>query len=353
MMAMILGRPYIEVAAAAVISAFVYFFVVMVGIYFMVRALDIPKIVEPASGRFILLGLPPFIISMGTVIVLLFLRYSGAFCALVGIIMLIVLGSIRGKSTRPTFTQWIDGLRAGAVSGAQLAIILAAIGIVNQTFITTGLGNVVTTFMNFVAEYSVLIALLVGMVICVMIGMGLPTPAAYALIAITVVPALIDIGIPALSAHFFGFFFAIFSAVSPPVAVGCMTACKISQGTFFGTCLESMKMSLVLFFLPFAFIWAPSILSFPDVSLKTLFIVLGIMLASVALAMAIYGYFMSKLYVWERLLLAIGVGGVVAYLYYKNPLLIALLAVLLAFITIRQLKHRFFQPMKEAPSNQT
>src|SRR5690606_13217821 len=134
---------------------------------------------------------------------------------------------------------------------------------------------------------NVALGLLLGMVLSMLIGLGLPTPAAYALIAIVMIPFLIDLGVPAMAAHFFGFYFAIFSAVTPPVAVGVLAATRISGAGFYATVREAARMSLVAILIPYTFVVFPSILAFPDVGLRATFACLSLMAAIVMWGAAI------------------------------------------------------------------
>ncbi|MGN2393399.1 TRAP transporter large permease subunit, partial [Pelomicrobium sp. G1] len=105
---------------------------------------------------------------------------------------------LRPKKYRPSIKGIVLGLRNGALAGAQLAIILAAIGVIVQMLVTTGLGTLFSRLMIDLSGNSLEIALLLGMAITIFIGMGLPTPAAYSLAAIVVIPSLIDVGVDPL-----------------------------------------------------------------------------------------------------------------------------------------------------------
>jgi TRAP-type uncharacterized transport system fused permease subunit len=190
---------------------------------------------------------------------------------------------------RPSITAIFDGLHEGALAGVKLAVILTAIGIIVQMLVTTGAGLALGRLMIEASSGSLAVGLILGMVVALFIGMGLPTPAAYSLIAIVVVPSLIDLDLEPIVANFYGFYFAIFSTLTPPVAVGVLTAIRISNGTFMGTAIESIKLGGVCFIVPFLFVAFPSILGFPDLSWEALFMLPAFGIATWLLSVAVYG----------------------------------------------------------------
>ena len=120
------------------------------------------------------------------------------------------------------------------------------------------------------------------------------------------IPFLIDLGLEPLVAHFFGFYFAIFSAITPPVAVGCMAVTRISGGSFYRTVYECMRLSVICVLIPFTFVAFPGILAFPDVTLEII-LVLAALLASTAMwASAVYGVLSRSLRRTERLAILLG-----------------------------------------------
>ena len=144
-----------------------------------------------------------------------------------------------------------------------LCLLLIAIGPIAQMATTTNLaGKLSAVLSNSVP--NILILVLVGtMLVSLVLGMGLPTPVAYLVVALTTVPFLQEFGLPSLIAHMFVFYFAVYSTISPPVAISCLAAAKISGGTFFGTAWEAMKLSLPTFIIPFVFVYNPDLLTFP------------------------------------------------------------------------------------------
>ena len=307
LMAVILGVSYVEIAAAAILPAFLYMFTLAIGVWALVQASPhIPFQRQAVDWRKFFWVLPAFLPSIALVVVLLLMRYSASMAALWGIAALVVISYLRPKEYRPRLRDLLNGFRDGALAGAQLAVILAAIGVIVQMLVTTGIGTLFGRLMIDVAGDSQVIALLLGMAITILIGMGLPTPAAYSLAAIVVVPSLIDVGITPLAAHFYGFYFAVFSSFTPPVAVGCLMAARISGGSFMATCIECFKLGGVCMLLPFFMVAFPNSLQFPNLTADTLINTGLLCVSTVMFAAAIYGGLVGRLGTTERAYMLLG-----------------------------------------------
>jgi TRAP-type uncharacterized transport system fused permease subunit len=206
--------------------------------------------------------------------------------------------------------------------------------------ITTGLGFVLGRLMLDLSGGSLTIGLLLGMVLSLLIGMGLPTPAAYSVIAIVVVPVLIDLGVADLSAHFFGFYFGVFSSISPPVAVGVLTAVRISGSSFMTTAMECMKLGAIGFLLPFMFVAFPGVLSLSEFGLNEFFAILLLLLATFMLGSVFYGSFIGRLSYWERGILTTGPVGFAIYLFVPAVWLALVGPAALAVVVLHRLRRR-------------
>ncbi|MEW5710435.1 MAG: TRAP transporter fused permease subunit [Pseudomonadota bacterium] len=342
LMAVILGISYVEVAAAAILPAFIYMITLAIAVYALVQASpQIPFERQAVDWQKILWILPSFLPSIALVVVLLSLRYSAGLAALVGIATIIGFSLLRPKKYRPSIKGIVLGLRNGALAGAQLAIILAAIGVIVQMLVTTGLGTLFSRLMIDLSGNSLEIALLLGMAITIFIGMGLPTPAAYSLAAIVVIPSLIDVGVDPLAAHFFGFYFAVFSAFTPPVAVGCLMAARISGGSFRQTCIECFKLGGICLLLPFFMVAFPNSLQFPNFTGETLVATGLLCISTLMFSAAVYGGFMGRLKTGERIYLLSGPIAALLYYEWRNPWIgMAPLVLLIGFWIYRRSKRR-------------
>jgi len=321
LMSVILGISYIEVAIAAIVPAILYLVAVIAGIVCLIASSkDIPFDRQKVDWTLIRWVAPSFVISFLTLILLLSWRYSAPMGGFWGILLAVGLSFIRPRRYRPSFGELGNGFVEGALAGAKLAVILSAIGIIVQMLVTTGAGLSLGRLMIEMSRESLTIGLLLGMAVSLVIGMGLPTPAAYALIAIVVVPSLIDLGIEPLVANFYGFYFAIFSTLSPPVAVGILTAIRISNGSFMGTAWECFKLGGVCFLVPFLFVAFPNVLGFPNLEAETFGMIGAFVFATMMLSAATYGAIPGRLMnKVERVIVAIaGPGIFVVTLFMKG-----------------------------------
>lgn len=337
LMAVILNRSYVEIASAAVMPAVLYMLSVTIGVIMLVHASPtIPYRRETVDWAKLWWVLPSFVPSITIVIVLLSMQYSANMAAFWGITALIGLSLARPKRFRPTLGGLAVGLRDGALAGAQLGLILAAIGIIVQMLVTTGLGTQLGRLMIIASGNNKEIALVLGMFIAILIGMGLPTPAAYSLCAIVMIPSLIDVGVDPLVAHFFGFYFAVYSAFTPPVAVGVLMAVRISGGTFGGTVVQTFKLGAVCTLLPYFLVAYPNALDFPNYTVETLTAALLLVISTTMVSASLYGSFMGRLNAGERVYLLLGPIASLAFYSLRWPWLALLpLAFALLFVFYR------------------
>ena len=154
--------------------------------------------------------------------------------------------------------------------------------------------------------------------VSIILGTGLPASAAYLVVAIVLAPLLINLGIPLLPAHLFAFYFANFSYVTPPVAIAALFGAQIAGAAYMKTGIESAKVGVAGFVLPFMIVWCPSFLgdfSNPVVSVLSL---LACILVFIGLQAGLVGYLMTRLRVIERILMITGGLILMTYLYGKN-----------------------------------
>jgi TRAP transporter 4TM/12TM fusion protein len=303
-----LGIPYSFVALAAIVPAFLFIVILLITTFFMAESeanLQMQK--ESVNFSAIIWIAPSFLFSFGVLLVLLYMRYSPGYAAMWALLLLLIMAFMRPATFRPKIAELWDGLTYGVNSACSLALILAGIGIIVQVLVTTGAGFDLGRTIMLISDGSLFPALLLGMAIALFVGLGLPTPAAYALIAIIMIPFLQDVGVAPLTAHFFGFYFAIFSAITPPVAVGVMAASRISGGSFYGTAYQAGRMSLTAILIPYAFVAYPSILAFPNVDWQGLTVSAALIVTTIFWGASIYGTLRGRrMKVFERLLLLLG-----------------------------------------------
>ena len=194
-------------------------------------------------------------------------------------------------------------LVTGARSGAQVAIVVAVINVLVEMFVTTGLGQKMSHLMLLIADGSLWLLLVVAAVMCLILGCGVPTSAAYILVALLGAPALVKLGVPLLAAHLFVFFYANLSAITPPTALAALVAANIAGGGFLRTSMICMWLALPCFVLPFLFVAHPEIIGL-DASLvvQAGFACLAL-LSLLCATFVISGFMLGPLRWYERLAL--------------------------------------------------
>jgi TRAP transporter 4TM/12TM fusion protein len=304
-MAEFLGVSYLHVAAAALIPAVLYFFAVFMAVHFEAKRTglkglpraDLPRLGEVVRERGHLFL--PLVIIIGV----LFSGYSAAYAALCGILSVIPTALLR-RSTRAEIT-WrtvVEGLIAGARNTVAVALACACAGIVVGVITRTGLGIDFTSLVLAAAQNTLLLALVLTMAAGIVLGMGMPTTPAYIVQVALLVPALVKLGVPLEAAHMFAFYFAILSAITPPVALAVYAANSLSQGGLWETGISALKLGATGYIIPFMFVFGPSLLmigSWERILLTTITAIIGV----TALAASLHGYLLRPTRMWERLCL--------------------------------------------------
>jgi TRAP-type uncharacterized transport system fused permease subunit len=196
----------------------------------------------------------------------------------------------------------LDGLVAGARNSVTVALACACAGIVVGVITLTGLGIAFTSVVLAAAQNTLILALLLTMAAGIILGMGMPTTPAYIVQVALLVPALVRLEVPLEAAHMFAFYFAILSAITPPVALAVYAANSLSQGGLWETGIAALKLGATGYIIPFMFVFGPSLLmigSWDTVLLTTITAIVGV----VALAASLHGYFLRPTRLFERVLL--------------------------------------------------
>ena len=302
--AVFLNIPYMDVALAGLIPALLFLSGVTCGVLVNAYQENLPKLSETIDTEAIKRLLPAFILSFGVVLILLLGYYSPSFAGLLGIVVALAVCPLQGKY-RPTRKALFDSFSEGLALITLLSLLLIAVGPLAQTFQTTNLAQRLGVLLSQVVPDSKLLMLTGAMVVSLLLGMGLPTPVAYLVVALSLVPFLMATGVEAIVAHFFVFYFAVFSTLTPPVAVSALAAAKLSGGSFLGTTLDAMKLMLTTFIIPFAFCYHPQLLKFPNIGWDVLPPVALIIVLQITTSVACYGYFFGRLTWVDRCMFAL------------------------------------------------
>jgi TRAP transporter 4TM/12TM fusion protein len=301
LMASFLGVSYSEIMLAGIIPAILYFLGVMLGVQFLAVRNGIHPPSESVDFRLLVRRLPLFFIPLSVLISMLLMQYSPATAAFWTIILSISLAYI-SRDTRPRFFELLKCLAGGALIGAQIGISLAVVGLIAQTLITTGLGIKIAGLVDLLSGGNIVIALLMTMIVTIVLGCGVPTSAAYTLVAIVVVPIIVKMGIEPLSAHFFAFYFAVVSALTPPVALASLAGAGLAGANYFKTSLSAAKLAISGFIIPFLIVFNPALILKPIDWISAVGTFVAVPLSIVALTSALYGCGLTIFTRFERLL---------------------------------------------------
>jgi TRAP transporter 4TM/12TM fusion protein len=257
----IVGVTYGSVAYAAIVPAVLFY----LSLYVLIDSYSRRHGFGPNNELPVAAALRGFrerwhiLLPLGLMIYLLTAQYSLMRVGAISLAAILVISWMR-KSTRMGPKDIYEAIVAGARGAAEVAIPSAVAGIIVGVLVHTGMALHLERWILEIAGGSLLISLIGAMVLTLIFGMGMPTAAAYLVAAILVGPALQNLGVPALPAHLFIFYFAVLSMVTPPVALAAYAAAGISGGSLWNTGLIAFAIAVPGFIIPFAFVFDQGIL---------------------------------------------------------------------------------------------
>ena len=306
-MAEMLGIPYTAVAKAALIPAILYFLAVLFGvdIYAAKHGLkgiprsQLPKVSSMLKQIYMLAPLI-FLIFCMAVFNMTIVR-SG----LLTIIVTLVLVEINPK-TRMTKEQWLQIPVQTVKSAVSVGIACAMAGIISGVIMGSGLGYRISSILTSVAGTSMLLLLVLTMVVSLIMGMGVPTTAAYLVLASLVAPTMIQLGIPPLAAHMFIFYFGCISSITPPVALAAYAGAGLAGCDPNKTGYKAFRLAFCSFLMPYLFVYNPVLLMEGGV-LDILWSLVTALIGAYLLASGFEGFFFRWSLKWfERPLMILG-----------------------------------------------
>jgi len=309
-MAEFISTPYLKIALAATIPALLYYLGVTASIHFGARKDNLPRIPRELIPS-IRKTLPKSASLFVPVTLLVYLMMTGrdpttsVFWATVAAAALYLAGIRSAVTLRERVVNLVKALEAGGKSIVMIAALCACAQIVIGMFNLTGLGIKISELVIGLSMGIEFLALFFTMVVCVILGMGLPTTAAYVLAASVAGPALIKLGIAPLAAHLFIFYFAIMSAITPPVCAAVFAAAAIARSNWLTTGWLAVKIGFAGFIVPFLFVYRPALLFLGSPG-EAVWSSLGSIIGVMAMAGAAMGYFGDRSRWYESILLAIG-----------------------------------------------
>ena len=299
--------PYSEIALKAILPAVLYFAGIFVAVHLEAKRLglrgltkeELPKIRPLLRQVYLLIPLLLLIYLVGTS------QKSIQYAAAIAIVAAIVV-SLFNKGNRITPKRILEALASGAQGTITVAAACGVAGIIAGTITMTGLANMIINGIVALANGRILIALFLTMLCCIVLGMGVPTTATYCIMAATCAPILIRMGVPAVAAHFFVFYFGIVADLTPPVALASYAGAAIAQANPMKAALTSTKLAIGAFIVPYVFALNPAMLlvdtNIPTVLLISVTSFIGIFAVSASLE----GFLVGHMPWYERILSAVG-----------------------------------------------
>lgn len=323
-MAALLNVPYVTIALAAFVPALLYVAALTCSVMSYSGKIGLGKLKVPVDRQAIWRLLPAFVIPFGVVVWMLMRYESPSLTGLIGIGLALAIWAINGKYRIPV-REVYAGFEMGFELVLVLSILILLIGPLAQVFQTTGLSNNFGTYLALLVPDSKFAILAIAGVVCMILGMGLPTPIAYLAAVMTMGSFMIQVaGVDPFLAHFFLLYFSTFSTITPPVAVGAMAAAKIANVSYWYVGGQSMKIALPMFMLPFLFVYNPVLLQFPKLSWTLAAIMTLVALMQWCLACSQFGHMFRELSPGERVVLfVIAIAGFVAMLQPEWMILVA------------------------------
>lgn len=292
-MASILGVSYVTVLIAGLIPAAIFYLSVAVGVHYTAvkqldenvefnvadaveeektrrqLAIEAVRFLLPFFALIYILGIAQWTVMSAALYTCLLMFITGIGFPL-GITLLTNPRNLPSTAVSVT-EQTISGFRYGALTLAPIAIIIAAINGVVDLLMVSGVPGKLSLALLGISGGVMAFAVILAMIVCIILGLGMPTVAAYIIVAFLIAPALVgEFAVPKIAAHYFVFYAAILSGLTPPIAIAVVVATGIAESNFWGTAIEALKISASLFVLPFAFVYNPEIIT-GGLSLFTLF----------------------------------------------------------------------------------
>ena len=299
--------PYSNIVVRAILPAVLYFAGIFIAVHLEakkegLRGLtkeELPKFLPLLKQSYLLLPLVLLIYLVGTS------TRSIQYAAAIAIVAVIVV-SLFNKENRITPKRIWEALAAGGQGMITVAAACGVAGIIAGTITMTGLANMMINGIVALAGNQVIIALFLTMLCCIVLGMGVPTTANYCIMAATCAPILIRMGVPAIAAHFFVFYFGIVADLTPPVALAAYAGAAIAQANPMKTAITATKLAIGAFIVPYVFALNPAMLFVDTTVWEVILICITSLVGIFGVSSALEGYFLHDMKWYERVMSAVG-----------------------------------------------
>ena len=309
LMADIVGTPYSNIIVRAIIPAVLYFTGIFIAVHLEAKKNDLKGIPKDQLPKMHILIRNIYLLIPIVVLVWLVSTNKRTIQSAAAIaIVLAVAVSMFDKKYRMTPAKILEALAAGGKGSISVGAACGIAGIIAGVITMTGLANVLINGIVALAGSRVLIALVLTMLCCIVLGMGVPTTANYCIMAATCAPILVRMGVPTIAAHFFVFYFGIVADITPPVALAAYAGAAIAQANPMRTALNATKLAIAAFIVPYILAMNP-VMVLVDVSgpLQIVGIVVTSLIGIFGVSAGLAGYLLNFMN-WPQRILSI-VGG--------------------------------------------
>ncbi|MFD4929277.1 TRAP transporter permease [Peribacillus butanolivorans] len=306
------GITYWDIAKAASIPAILYFSGIWIMTHFEAKRLGLRGLTkEEMPSKKEVFGKIYLLIPIIAIVLLLMSNITVTHAALYSIVISVIVGFIN-KDVRMKFIDIIYALVDGARTALAVAAATASAGIIVGIVTKTGLGLKLANGLIDLSGGYLIPTLMLTMVAALVLGMGSPTTANYVITSTIAAPAIILLGVPDLSAHLFVFYFGIIADITPPVALAAFAAAGVSGGEPIKTGIESSKLAIAAFIIPYIFVLSPQMLMIDTTWMEVAWVVLTAMTGMIAIGAGVIGYWVRGMH-WLERILAIVVGLLLIY----------------------------------------
>jgi len=307
-MAEMIGVPYLKIVVSAILPAILYFFAIGIMVDFeaiksCLKGMPADKLpaIKNVFKKGYLLIIPP-----ATIVYFLLKGFSPNKAGFYAVIATVVVSMFK-KETRMGIKEFLNALETGAKNSLSIVAACGTCGIIIGIVTLTGLGLKLSNLILYLSKGMLFPTLILTMIASLILGMGLPTTALYIILAVIVAPALVTMGVPILAAHLFIFYFGVFSAVTPPVALTSYLGAGIAKADGAKSAIQGFKLSMAAFIVPFIFVISPSILLLDNSSiLEIMWVLVLCLVGAFCLGASLEGYLLKKLNIILRILLFAG-----------------------------------------------
>ena len=309
LMAEMVGVPYSDIIKRAVLPAILYFAGIFLQVHLRAKRLDLKGIPREELPK--LKALLPkiyLLIPLVTLVAIIMNGMTMARSAIIATILCVVV-SLFNKENRMDVAGFFKALATGAQNCLSIGIACGVAGIIAGVVTMTGLGQVFISVIVGIANGNLMIALFFTMVTCVILGMGVPTTANYIIMATTCAPILISgMGMNAIAANMFVFYFGIVADITPPVALAAYAGSAIAKSNPMKTALQATRLAIAAFLIPYIFAMNPAMLFIDTTAIGVIQVIVTSVIGIVGVAAGLEGYLLRNMNAIERV--AIIAGGV-------------------------------------------